>query len=183
MRSLRDILIQIPQDAEYHPEGNVWTHTRAVRRSLEEAIALLPEWDISGEDRKLLRLAAWCHDLGKAVATRRHQGRWIAPGHERANQLKSQLRQLSRRWRHLWNQSTQMHRKMFLYVCTRHMAVDDATGISERVMRACRSSDPVLSRRGRLAVILMVMDRLGTTRPQRLEDAMIVIGSMRLIDS
>jgi hypothetical protein len=175
--TLRDILRQIPQDAEFHPEGNVWTHTRAVRRALDEALALLPDFQIDKVDRNLLRLAAWCHDLGKAHATIYRENRWIAPGHEKPKHLNVVLRQLGDPWRGMWRAGSFEQRKTFLYLCTRHMAVSDARGIDARIMRALRSSNRLRSRQAKLVIVLMVMDRLGTTRVSRVDDARIVAGA------
>ena len=172
---LRDILQHIPQDAEFHPEGNVWTHTFAVRRALDEAVALLPDFQIDKADRNLLRLAAWCHDLGKANATIFRNNRWTAPGHEKPKHLNAVLRQLGNPWRSFWQAGSLEDRKTFLYVCTRHMAISDSRGIDPRIMRALRSADPRRSRRAKLAIVLMVMDRLGTMRKSRMGDAMIVV--------
>jgi hypothetical protein len=175
MSKLRDMLQQIPQDAEFHPEGNVWTHTLAVRRSLDEAIALLPDFQTDDTERNILRLAAWCHDLGKSSATIFRNGRWIAPGHETSKHLNTTLRQLGPRWRKMWLAGSVENRKGFLYACTRHMGISDPLGIDPRIIRSLRANDAQRSRRARLAIVLMVMDRLGTTRPSRVEDAKIVV--------
>lgn len=55
-----------PQDAEWHAEGDVWTHTCMVVAEVEQ----LPEWPTLEPDaqRKLL-LAALFHDAGKPATT------------------------------------------------------------------------------------------------------------------
>jgi len=66
----------VPQDPDYHPEGDVWVHTMMV---LDEMTKL------HGEDKKknlYLSLAALCHDLGKADTTEMIDGRIRAIGHE-----------------------------------------------------------------------------------------------------
>jgi hypothetical protein len=175
MSKLRDILRQIPQDAEFHPEGNVWTHTRAVRYALDPALKLLKDFQFDETDRKLLRLAAWCHDLGKAQATILHDNRWIAPGHEKPKHLNAVLRQLGRPWEQFWRSGSIENRKAFLHLCIRHMAISDSRGIDRRILRAMKSSDPHRSHRAKLTIVLMVMDRLGTTRASRRADAQIVV--------
>lgn len=76
MSSLRDLLTGVPQSPRWHPEGDVWAHTRLVRRSLEPAIQAYNASPLSqimgpvtGEDTYLLRIAAWLHDAGKSSAT------------------------------------------------------------------------------------------------------------------
>ncbi len=68
-----------PQDAEWHPEGDVWVHTLMV---IDEAHAR-----IEGLERGpavAMMLAAICHDLGKPTTTAMIEGRWRSPGHEAA---------------------------------------------------------------------------------------------------
>ncbi|MDR2863869.1 MAG: HD domain-containing protein [Puniceicoccales bacterium] len=72
-------LIGCEQDPRWHPEGDVWNHTLhcldafAARRTGEA-------W----EDL-VVGLAVLCHDLGKAVTTKKEaDGRWHAYGHEEA---------------------------------------------------------------------------------------------------
>jgi len=172
-------LRRIPQDAEFHPEGNVWTHTRAVRRALSEAIAMLPKFEISDSDRNLLRLSAWCHDLGKADATVFQNGRWIAPEHDKPMHLNAVLRQLGHPWRNIWQSGSAANRKAFAYLCTRHMGIGDECGIDRRILRSLRSADLHRSRRAKLVIVLMVMDRLGTSRSSRVADAMIVVNALK----
>jgi len=68
-----------PQDAEWHPEGDVWVHTLMV---IDEAHAR-----IEGLERGpavAMMLGAICHDLGKPATTAMIDGRWRSPGHEAA---------------------------------------------------------------------------------------------------
>jgi len=68
-----------PQDAEWHPEGDVWIHTLMV---VDQAHAR-----IEGLERGpavTMMLGAICHDLGKPATTAMIDGRWRSPGHEAA---------------------------------------------------------------------------------------------------
>ncbi|MBC8259195.1 MAG: HD domain-containing protein [SAR324 cluster bacterium] len=69
-------LLGVPQDPEWHPEGDVWVHTLLV---LDEAAKLR-----KGEYRKDLELmlAALCHDFGKPLTTEFLRGRWRSPAHD-----------------------------------------------------------------------------------------------------
>ncbi len=77
-----------PQDPEWHPEGDVFTHTAHCC----DALARDPEWDnASPRRRRLLLLAILLHDVGKPACTRREEKppgsgrlRWTSPGHEAA---------------------------------------------------------------------------------------------------
>lgn len=73
----------VPQDPEWHPEGDVWVHTLHCL----DALALSEEWRTSDEERRgILMYAILTHDFGKAVSTVQQEQngrvRWISPGHE-----------------------------------------------------------------------------------------------------
>lgn len=75
-------LVNCPQDAIHHPEGNVWEHTCFVT---DEMVAICNRDGIAGEDRVVLMLAALLHDIGKPeTTTRGDDGRWKSPGHAEA---------------------------------------------------------------------------------------------------
>ena len=72
------MLDNIPQNKEYHAEGDVLTHTKLVCQNLME----LPEWRELGEkEQELLFLAAVFHDIGKAFCTKFQDGKWTSPKH------------------------------------------------------------------------------------------------------
>ena len=72
-----DAMRGVPQDPEWHPEGDVWVHTLMV----VDAAAGMRDGD--GGDLALM-LAALCHDLGKPSTTCEQDGRVVSPGHDRA---------------------------------------------------------------------------------------------------
>jgi len=68
-----------PQDPEWHPEGDVWTHTLL---AVDQATPLL-----AGLDRPralAVMLGTLAHDLGKPATTQRIDGRIRSLGHEEA---------------------------------------------------------------------------------------------------
>lgn len=72
-----------PQEPDWHPEGDVLTHTNHCM----DALVRLPMWaDAPKARRRLLLLAVLAHDFGKPMTTQyaeRHgQMRWISPEHE-----------------------------------------------------------------------------------------------------
>jgi len=74
-----------PQEPEWHPEGDVFTHTQHCL----DALAGLDAWRTSEPARRrLLTLAVLAHDFGKPATTarseRRGAMRWVSPGHEAA---------------------------------------------------------------------------------------------------
>ena len=75
----------VPQDPEWHPEGDVGIHTMHV---LDEAARIAKRDGCEGDDRAVLLFAALTHDFAKADTTelRERDGRlrWTAWGHEAA---------------------------------------------------------------------------------------------------
>src|SRR5262245_27712422 len=68
------------QDAEWHSEGDVWTHTRMVAAEVEK----LPEWtSLERDDQLVLLFAAIFHDAGKPATTEINveTGRVHSPNH------------------------------------------------------------------------------------------------------
>lgn len=79
-----DLLKNTPQDPVHHSEGDVLIHTKLVRKAIPEAVKRLRmlkstpqfsevlgniDFNLSDEELKILYMAAWLHDVGKATAT------------------------------------------------------------------------------------------------------------------
>jgi len=79
------VLVGTPQDPEWHPEGDVFTHTCHCL----DALVKLPGWQSADpETRVVLSLAVLAHDLAKPFTTREEmkdgRRRIVSPGHEEA---------------------------------------------------------------------------------------------------
>ena len=72
-------LVDVPQDPEWHPEGEVFTHTILV---LDRARELID--DLAYAKQVTVMLAALAHDFGKPATTEFIEGRWRSRGHEEA---------------------------------------------------------------------------------------------------
>ncbi|HXE80446.1 MAG TPA: HD domain-containing protein [Vicinamibacterales bacterium] len=72
-------LIGCEQEPEWHPEGDVWTHTLMV---IDEARGQVD--DLSRPGRAIVMLAAICHDFGKPATTAFVDGRIRSIGHDEA---------------------------------------------------------------------------------------------------
>jgi tRNA nucleotidyltransferase (CCA-adding enzyme) len=72
-------LIGCPQEAEWHPEGDVWIHTLLVIDEARGANA-----DLDRPRMAAVMLGAVCHDLGKPLTTATIDGRIRSLGHEEA---------------------------------------------------------------------------------------------------
>jgi len=79
------VLRGTPQEPEWHPEGDVFTHTQ---HCLDALVALDGWREADPARRRRLTLAVLAHDFGKpsttAYAERRGVMRWTSPGHEGA---------------------------------------------------------------------------------------------------
>ena len=73
----------IDQDPEWHPEGDVLTHTGFV---LDYMGRYCRANAIEGDRRAILILAALCHDFGKLTHTKIEDGRIKSKGHEGASE-------------------------------------------------------------------------------------------------
>jgi tRNA nucleotidyltransferase (CCA-adding enzyme) len=72
-------LADTPQDPEWHPEGDVWTHTLL---AVDQGTLLIADLD---RPRALaVMLGVLCHDLGKPATTKFEAGRIRSRGHEDA---------------------------------------------------------------------------------------------------
>lgn len=71
-----EVLVDCPQDPEWHPEGDVWVHTLHVM----DAFA----GERRGDDWEdlVVGFGCLCHDLGKPATTSFIDGRYRSPGHE-----------------------------------------------------------------------------------------------------
>lgn len=72
-------LIGVPQDPEWHPEGDVFVHTKLVVDRARELID-----DLSYPRQVAVMLAALAHDFGKPPTTELIEGRVRSRGHEEA---------------------------------------------------------------------------------------------------
>jgi len=72
-------LASCPQDPEWHPEGDVWTHTLMVVDQARMRIL-----DLDRGPAVAVMMAAVCHDIAKPETTAVIDGRIRSPGHEPA---------------------------------------------------------------------------------------------------
>lgn len=74
-----EALVGVPQEKEWHPEGDVEAHTYLVIDQAHELIDDLPY-----AKRVTVMLAALCHDFGKPATTEFVDDRWRSRGHDEA---------------------------------------------------------------------------------------------------
>lgn len=72
------LLKNVPQNPQYHAEGDVYCHTELVCRE----IIKLEEWSkLSPKEQEILFLAGAFHDIGKPACTKWEDGKWTSPKH------------------------------------------------------------------------------------------------------
>ncbi len=69
-----DVLESLPQEKEWHPEGDVWKHTLM---AVDAASEHLNDFGLDKKQKSNVMLATLCHDLGKATTTQ--------PNHDKLN--------------------------------------------------------------------------------------------------
>lgn len=78
-----EAMAETPQEPEWHPEGDVWTHTLLV---VDQAARITRRDGHEGLSRLQIVLGALLHDVGKPVATHKAMKdgveRIVSPGHE-----------------------------------------------------------------------------------------------------
>ncbi len=72
-------LVGVPQEPEWHPEGDVDVHTLMV---VDEARKLID--DLPPAKQITVMLGALCHDFGKPATTKFFDGRWRSHAHDEA---------------------------------------------------------------------------------------------------
>jgi tRNA nucleotidyltransferase (CCA-adding enzyme) len=72
-------LVGVPQNPEWHPEGDLDVHTLLV---VDEARKLID--DLPYPKKVAVMLGAVCHDFGKPATTRFFEGAWRSHGHDEA---------------------------------------------------------------------------------------------------
>ena len=83
-------LLNVPQEFEWHPEGadhplgSLWVHNCMVT---DMATKVLDQDGVTDpEERLIVMLGAFCHDLGKPSTTKFERDRWRSLGHEEAGE-------------------------------------------------------------------------------------------------
>jgi len=74
-----EALIDVPQNPKFHPEGDVFKHTKL---TCDAAVKIADELELCDLERTILLFAALCHDFGKPATTMLNErGTWSSPRH------------------------------------------------------------------------------------------------------
>lgn len=147
-------LVGIPQNPEYHPEGDVWVHTGLV---VDAAVQIAKENNLSEEEKLVLLLSALCHDLGKPITTKiEEDGKITSYGHEEEGVP------LSEKFLKSLNINQEVIKKVLLLVGD-HMFVHHKDVVDSSVRRLARRLYPATIRE---LALLATADVRGSTRLQ-----------------
>lgn len=188
LESLRDIIKPIPQSPEHHAEGNVWNHTRMVRKRLNNAIEYFKNLssdknsvfgnlntNLSDDEINTLRLAAWIHDIGKASATTIEDGKIKAIGHEDPEHFEPMMQRLNNAWKKMYEKSSQQDKDDLWFIIQNHMKLHDF-GFSKKSLNQLLDDTGKFKndRKIKLLLILIMMDQSGRIKLNALngDDAM-----------
>jgi hypothetical protein len=194
-RAYSDALKDVPQNIDHHPEGSVLNHVKLVRKSIVAAAdelqrlksnpelrEVLADMDfrLDSEDAKVLNLAAWLHDIGKASATtvdgifhghaKGTPGKVQAIGHERPEHFEPQIERLMGFAPDSLASFYSSHRDLLHFLIERHM--DFAQGGFGKDFVTTFFSDGRANndRRLKLLLVLMWADKMGRGKLPNLTD-------------
>lgn len=184
--SLRDIL-KVPQDPSHHSEGDVDHHTFMVRKSIEKAINQLRnqqkenptgqlknlDLNLSPQEYKTLRLAAWLHDIGKGEAFGKNEkGKITAIGHDDPEKYEKAMQKLGPVWQKMYQTSDLDTINDVKFIINNHMKVQSQKLGATLLDNEGNYKD---NTRTKLLLIFWIMDRVGRggspdfSRKQRLD--------------
>lgn len=157
------------QDPEWHPEGDVLTHSM---HAVNAAACIAARERLNDADRIVLVLAALCHDMGKPTTTSRDdEGRIISHGHDQAGVLiadeflvsigaTQEVRQrvTSLVGEHMWGLSIMQTKRAVRRLCHRLGQAGNTVHDWARLVEADASGRPPLPRRRPGHAVLAVVD-------------------------
>lgn len=177
-KAYRGLLQDVPQDPAHHPEGNVLAHVQLVRKAIPRAISELTnlknsvqfdniladiDFTISPEEFKILSLAAWLHDIGKASATTIDpKGKIQSIGHQDPEHYQPQLEKLRSIAPPDVVALYMRNQELVNFLIERHMDFVQKEGFSGSFLRTYFSNGKVKnSQEMKLLLVLMWADKMG----------------------
>lgn len=175
--SLRQILKPVPQNPEHHAEGDVYTHTRMVRSRLPLALDFIKkdkekpdsvfknlDMNLSGSDMRILKLAAWFHDIGKASASKiGDDGKVKSYGHESPKHYMPMIDKLTGPIKEMYLSLSQDDMDTLHFVIDNHMSLQREIGFPKKLYNIMYDDNGIIrnERKPKLLVTFILMDRTG----------------------
>lgn len=186
-RLYKSVMSGVPQDPKHHPEGDVLTHVRLVRKAIPKAIQDLQQiqtdrnnplsdvfsevsFRISPEEEQIVAAAAWLHDIGKPTATTIGGEPWQTPGvqgkiqalgHQEPNHYGPQIQRLQQEAPAETLQLYTRHQELINWLIEHHMDLSAGQFSRAFLDENFQNGRIINSQRMRLLLILMWADRMG----------------------
>jgi tRNA nucleotidyltransferase/poly(A) polymerase len=179
-------LKDVPQDPIHHPEGSALIHTKLVRRAIPRAIQELQNlqqdpnigpsisninFSIDNNEKQILSLAAWLHDIGKSTATTIGGQPWQTPGatgkiqaigHQDAQHYMPQLEKLKDIAPPETVQLYMQNKDLINFIIDHHMDFTSGAGFSKGFLSQHLENGQVKNTpEMKLLLILMWADKMG----------------------
>lgn len=179
--SLRQILKPVPQNPHHHAEGDVFTHARMVRSRLPHVVEFLKSEGLKKEsplsnldprltpsEERVLKMAAWLHDIGKASVTKWNpeKEKLTSYGHERPESYKPQLDRLSGPLKSMYESMPEFELDVLHFVIDNHMSLRPGAGFPKRLLPEIFDDYGKVRNemKPKLLVMFILMDRTGRLR-------------------
>lgn len=182
--AFKNKLSGVPQDPVHHPEGDVLTHTRLVRKAIPKAIRELEvaksgqlssvlinmNFGIDASEAAILAMATWLHDIGKATATTIGGNPWHlggtgkiqALGHQYGQHFLPQIEQLSSVAPEATKELYTKNAELINWLIEHHMDFANGQGFSKSFVSENFDGGVVKpTQRMKLLLILMWADKMG----------------------
>lgn len=171
----KNLLQNVPQEPEHHPEGDVLAHTRLVRGSIQKAIGAMKivqsempvlanlNFDVNPEEFEILAMAAWLHDIGKHTATQTQLGKITAYGHQDSKHFMPQIE----KFKDIATPETQQlylkNKELIDFLIQHHMDLMSKSGFSKGFRAEWMDDEGKLKNDShiKLLIILMMADKMG----------------------
>lgn len=185
-RAYSDALREVPENPEHHPEGTTLKHVKLVRRAISVAAQELQnlksspvfsdilsdlDFRLTEDDRQVLVMAAWLHDVGKTTATtiggvpfrdaEGQTGKIQAIGHEKPEHYGPQVEKMLALAPESTRRLYQSNRDLINFLVERHMDFSHG-GFPNRVISDFFDDGRLKDdRRMKLLLVLMWADKMG----------------------
>jgi UTP:GlnB (protein PII) uridylyltransferase len=192
------LLDNIKQDAKHHKEGDVLTHTKMVVAALEPVRLKLQniqkdpnhplcpvisdiDFNISDEEKDILTLAAFLHDIAKATRTEERDGKITSYGHQESKHFKPLIAYVSEDFDPAVKQIYHQHEALIDWLVENHMHLCGNI-FSKKFLKDFFVNGKIINnQRIKLLLIIMWADQSG--RHQDHVEANIAQTTQRIVDS
>lgn len=162
-------LLQIEQSKLHHPEGNVLTHSRMVRKAIPSAINVLKElqktfdvindlcFDFNETEKRILYMASYLHDVGKVSTTRVTNDKVTSYGHDQPRSYLPEILKLLEVAPKNIRDFYHTYEDTIRYLIDNHMGFFSNKFIAEHF----RDSKAINTIRFSMLIVLMWADKMG----------------------